>query len=154
MFVNVWIGIPETDHNELNNRRGTENNIGPAKQFVNGQLDPAVVQNLYKTRQQGQTIFHLWSVILSEADGPYNLQIAAFRQEFPGARVEGAWLPDGSQLLDELGDIRYPLNLANLLDYMPDVWNGDDPPTFSPATVVTDVNLPAGWAPRDFTAAP
>ena len=36
------------------------------------------------------------------------------------------------------------------LDYMPDVWNGDEPPTYSPATDITDVNLGAGQAPRNF----
>jgi hypothetical protein len=39
---------------------------------------------------------------------------------------------------------------GNMLDYMPDVWNGDDPPTYSPATEVTDRVLLSGQAPRVF----
>jgi hypothetical protein len=45
----------------------------------------------------------------------------------------------------------YPINTTQLLKFMPDVWNGDDPATFSPATVLSDVNLSSGQAPRDFT---
>jgi hypothetical protein len=142
-YVNVWIGIPTADHNELNNRRGTEDNVGPAKQFVDGQLDPAVVQNLYVTDDQAGTIRHLWSVILYSTDGPFNAQINDFRQEFPGAQVLGCWLPDGSQLLDENDEVRYVIS-DRLSNYMPDDPEGTPNPT------VRDINLPAGWAPREF----
>lgn len=94
--VNVWFGIPEDDHNELNNRRGTADNVGPAKSIVDGQFDPEVVQNLFSTRTQGQTTFHLWCVLLDERNGPIQDQVDAFRQEFPGCRVEGAWVGSGA----------------------------------------------------------
>ena len=144
MFVNVWLGIPAGDHNELNNRRGTEDNVGPAQQFVNGQLDPAVVQNLYAVRTAGPNSFHLWSVILSEADGTIVEQVNAFRSEFPSTQVLGAWLPSGEQLSDENGNVRYEIS-DTLSQYMPTDPDGTPNPT------VRDVNLPAGWAPRDFT---
>jgi hypothetical protein len=95
-YVNIWLAIPEDDHNELNNRRGTEDNVGPARDFVDGQLDPEVVQNLYVTHQQGQTVRHLWSVILREDSIPNSVN--EFRQEFPGAQVLGCWKPDGAML--------------------------------------------------------
>ena len=153
MIVNVWLGIPEDDHNELNNRRGTENNIGPAKAFVDGQLDPEVVQRLYKTRTQGANTLHLWSVILDDADSPLDQQINAFRQEFPGARVEGVWKPDGFQLgtepeygtvlVDvEIQDPAWDEALWPQIDnpnYQEDPWNGEpatiNDPAFTPPTI-------------------
>ena len=151
-FVNVWIAFREADHNGLNNMRGAEQ-AGITKvvrDFVNNQLDPAVVQNLYKTRTQGPNVWHLWSIILNSEDGPFNQQINDFRQQYPGCQVLGCWNPDGTELTDENGVVMYT-QPDFLLAFMPDVWNGDDPPTFSPATQVTDINLPAGWAPRVFT---
>jgi hypothetical protein len=61
------------------------------------------------------------------------------------AAALGAWdaatgAPDGT--VTQSGD---------LLDYMPDLWNGDDPPTYSPPTEVTDRILLSGQAPRVFT---
>ena len=41
-----------------------------------------------------------------------------------------------------------------VVNFMPDVWNGDDPPTYSPATEVTDCNLLFGQAPRHFEMEP
>lgn len=135
-YVNVWLGIPEDDHNELNNRRGTEDNVGPAAAFVDGQLDPDVVQPMYAVRTSGPQSWHLWSVILDERDGAINAQVNAFRQEFPGTQMLGAWLPDGSQLLDDQGQVMY--DIPDTLDqYMPD-------------GIITDVNLPFGWQPREF----
>jgi hypothetical protein len=147
MFVNVWLGIPEADHNELNNDRGQEQSAlsDIARRFSRSQLDPDVVQNLYKTRTQGPNTFHLWSIILNDEDGLIPLQINSFRQEYPQARVEGAWLPDGSQLLDDQGVIAYDIDLAAIAAYMPDDPDGTPNPT------IRDVNLPYGWAPRDFS---
>ena len=39
---------------------------------------------------------------------------------------------------------------GNLLDYMPDIWNGDNPPTYSPATEVSDRIKLSGQADRVF----
>jgi hypothetical protein len=39
---------------------------------------------------------------------------------------------------------------GNLLDYMPDIWNGDNPPTYSPATEVSDRIMLSGQADRVF----
>lgn len=158
-YVNVWLGIPEADHNELNNRRGTEDNLGPAKQFVNGQLDPAVVQNLYARRTSGPNTWVLWSVILDSRDGPFTQQVNAFRQEFPGVQVLGMWKPDGLQFgvtrqYDEQGNevlVGTPQYESSntLSQYMPDDYDQDGNPVPNPT--VRDVNLPAGWAPRDFS---
>jgi hypothetical protein len=41
---------------------------------------------------------------------------------------------------------------AQVVNFMPDVWNGDEPPTYTPATEPTDVNVLMGQAPRDFTS--
>lgn len=151
-FVNVWIAFRATDHNEMNNLRGQEQSGASdlVMNFINGQLDPAVVQNLYAKRRQGPNTWHLWSIVLSDADGPYNHQINDFRQAYPGCQVLGCWHPDGLQLRDENGAIQYE-QPDFLLKFMPDVWNGDEPPTYSPAVTVTDINLPAGWQPREFS---
>ena len=158
-FVNVWIAFREADHNELNNLRGADQSgtVKVVRDFVNGQLDPAVVQNLYKTRAQGPNVWHLWSIILNSEDGPFNQQINDFRQQYPGCQVLGCWNPDGTEYGTERDPDGNIIGLPAydqptfLLDFMPDVWNGDDPPTFSPATQVTDINLPAGWSPRVFS---
>ena len=47
------------------------------------------------------------------------------------------------------GNPVFPLH-TRILNYMPDVWNGDEPPTYSPATELKDVNLGMGQAPRNF----
>lgn len=43
-FVNAWIAFREADHNELNNLRGADQSgtVKVVRDFVNGQLDPAV----------------------------------------------------------------------------------------------------------------
>jgi hypothetical protein len=41
---------------------------------------------------------------------------------------------------------------AQVVNFMPDVWNGDDPATYTPATEPTDVNVLMGQAPRDFSS--
>lgn len=154
-YVNVWLGIPEADHNELNNRRGTDENVGPAAQFVNGQLDPAVVQNLYGRRVSGPNTWVLWSVILDSRDGPFTTQVNEFRQEFPGVQVLGMWKPNGLQFgvtLDAEGNPQGTpqYEISNTLsEYMPDDYDQDGNPVPNPT--VRDVNLPAGWAPRDFS---
>jgi hypothetical protein len=178
MWVNAWLGIPAADHNELNNRRGTDNNVGPAKQFVDGQLDPDVVQPMYKVRTVGPNSWHLWSVVLNDEDGPINQQINAFRQEFASTQVLGVWKPDGAMLgcevlVTEVPNPEYvgePFEIPNPA-YDPD----PESPTFDPRTgtpdyepsdtlsqympndpddtpnpTVRDVNHVAGWAPRIF----
>lgn len=158
-YVNVWLGIPEDDHNELNNRRGTDDNVGPARQFVSGQLDPAVVQNMYARRTSGPNTWVLWSVVLDSRDGPFNQQVNAFRQEFPGVQVLGMWKPDGLQFgvtLDEEGNPQGSpqYEIPNNLDqYMPDDIEVDDQGNVivTPNPTLRDVNLPAGWKARDFS---
>ncbi len=49
------------------------------------------------------------------------------------------------------GTPAYPIPVNALKKFMPDVWNGDDPPTYSPATELSDVLIGQGWAPRRFT---
>jgi hypothetical protein len=147
MFVNAWLGIPEADHNELNNRRGTEDNVGPAAQFVDGQIDPDVVQNLYKVRTVGPNSWHLWSVILNDEDGPINQQINAFRTEFASAQVLGVWKPDGAMLgcqlvVTQVPNPEYvgePFEIPNPA-YDPD----PESPTFDPRETIRN---PA-WVPE------
>ncbi len=148
-FVNVWIAIPEADHNALNNMRGREESQASdlVMNFVNGQIDPAVVQNLYAQRKQGLNTFHLWSIILVEADGKYNRQINDFRQAYPGAHVLGCWNPDGSQLLNEVGAVAYE-QPDFISAFMPDDLNEDD--ILVPNPTVRDINLLQGQAPREF----
>jgi hypothetical protein len=41
---------------------------------------------------------------------------------------------------------------AQVVNFMPDISDGAEPPTYTPATEPTDVNLLFGQAPRDFTS--
>lgn len=105
--------------------------------------DWETVQGLLKKQGQGNSGYTLWSVNIEDPDAVDDLQAT-----YPGAQVKvlGAWNFDGSQF--DSG--RWPVD-ADILDFMPDVWNGDEPPTYSPATVLTDVNLLMGQTPRDFS---
>lgn len=62
----------------------------------------------------------------------------------PSAIQTGLW--------DAATGVRQPAAQQDpsLLDYMPDVWNGDEPPTYSPATEITDRIFLSGQQPRDF----
>ena len=102
MKVNVWMAIPEDDRNGLNQNRD-DGTGGPVVQdFLNGQLDPVVVEGLYLTRTAGQTTQYLWSFILDDANGQINQQINDFRQVYPGCQVLGCWKSDGAMLGCEL----------------------------------------------------
>jgi hypothetical protein len=55
------------------------------------------------TRQQGQTTLMLTMLILNfDSESQFQAEVTAFRQAFPGFRVEGAWKKDGSQVGTEL----------------------------------------------------
>jgi hypothetical protein len=153
-YANVWIAIPEDDHNELNNRRGTEDNVGPARQFVDGQLDPQQVQSMYLAHQQGQTVRHLWNIVLNDREGPFNEQINAFRQEFPGAQVLGCWNPNGTQygttLVQNVVSVD-PYIIEETVTGTPAYEISDQLINYMPNGVLEDVVVVAGWKPRRFT---
>ena len=163
--INVWFGIPEDDHNTLNNRRGTAGNVGPAKAIVNGVTDPQVTQPLFSTRTRGQTVLHLWCVILDDRDGTFEAQVNAFRQEFPGVAVEGAWNPDGSPYGTTLVYEEVPNPNYDPVEYIgrdqdaeppvPGTLNPDyDPyPTLTQVTVVGEPIYPQGNSLIDYMQA-
>ena len=97
----------------------------------------------------------LWSLYYDVVDGAELLQIRNdLNADFPGQlRTIGAWWWDsGLQVMNPAGvQPQFPINIPQTLEFMPEVWNGDEPPTFSPATVLTDVNLGQGQAQRDFS---
>lgn len=113
--------------------------------------DPAV-RDIFKHHSDGPRTYEFWSMYFEVEDGQELRDIRNdLNAEFPGQlRTIGAWWWDGEQVMNPAGQQPlFPLH-TTVLEYMPDVWNGDDPPTFSPATELTDVNLGFGQSPRQF----
>ncbi len=116
--------------------------------------DEAVVRNLWPTVNVSGNDYHLYSISFSNEDytfGQIRDEIDWLLATYGGQIfVLGAWRWDGEQFQDAQGDPIYPIH-PRLIDFMPPIWNQDDPPTYTPATELTDVNLLAGQSPRNFS---
>lgn len=153
MNLNLWIALPESVHNELNQGREDENsNLSDiANRFARGQLDPDTVHNLYKQRTQGPNTWHLWSIILTAEDhNDVVSQVTSFRQEYPGAQVMGLWDEEGimygcTAVYTEVPNPEYtgePFEIPNPA-YQPD----PDLPDYDPRE---NIRNPA-WVPETIT---
>jgi hypothetical protein len=159
MRINVWMEIrntfafpPQQDENGL--PEDSELQAKNRKTFALA-ADYEVVSGLFKTRSQGPNTYALYSFLYDvETSQELEQAVELFQSENPGdTKVMGAWdYFTGLQLRDNNVPV-YPIQ-GSLLQYMPDVttWNGDEPPTYTvtPANMLTDVNISAGQAPREF----
>ena len=151
MLINCIIEIRDTFAFPAENPEDDTELQAKNRETLNLCGDIAVIPNLFKTRTQGPRSWQLYSLLYDVDTVPeFEQAVELFSSENPGdTGVMGAWyFDDGTQVSDD-GVPIYPIP-ESLLSYMPDVWNEDDPPTFSPATEVTDVNLYFGQAPRQF----
>ena len=122
--------------------------------WVNQAVGDVIVQDIFKMHDpNGPRTFKLWSLYY---DVETEVELRDIRNDlnadFPGMlRTIGSWWWNGEQVMNSAGtQPLFPLH-TTILEYMPDVWNGDDPPTYSPATSLADVNLGMGQATRNFT---
>ncbi len=150
VLTNVWLSVRDDFDAQ------DEQNIA----FLAHAADADVVGGLYKPESgQGRT-WDLWSLIFrsvkddeddEDEDNPeMDAAIDDLQSRNPGrTKVLGVWNWNGSQYKDanpgKGGYNQYP----QLIRYMPDVSDGEDPPSFIPATTLSDVNLLAGQTPRD-----
>ena len=154
MIINVWLALREDTDTLVRERLDWDTETqgeytGPVPERAAAlfalMADRNVVQNLFGTFKKGGKDYRAWSLYTDKGLGFIQGELDALDNEYPNrAVIGGAWYWDGAQLDD------YPPH-PQLINLMPDVWNGDEPPTYSPATEVTDVNLLLGQAPRDFS---
>ena len=110
----------------------------------------------------GNANYRVWSFYFDKPlEGPViRSDIDAMAATYPTDFLPmGAWrTSDGGEVgadYDEDGaqtDTGWWPVPAQVVNFMPDVWNGDEPPTYSTAEEPTDVNLLLGQAPRDFSS--
>jgi hypothetical protein len=154
MTANVWIVLRDDAQALIIERlqwdtQASGEYTGPvpdrAHRIFQWMADHGSVQRLFKTVTIGGRQYKLWSVNVP-ASKTVKDEIDWLIATYPNqVIVAGAWnLDTGAQIGG------YGIH-PQLIKFMPDVWNGDIPPTFSTATVLTDVNLLLGQAPRDFS---
>ena len=130
---NSWLSVRD-DFDLLD-----EDNI----EFLSHAHDWSVVGGFYPNENDAGRTWALWSVTYDDK-AQMDAALATLAANNPGrTRGLGQWDFDSGAATT----MQYP----QLVRYMPDVWNGDDPPTYSPATFAYDVNLLAGQSPRAFT---
>ena len=167
MFVNLWLGMRKTASEVVKTRLNWDDSTeytGPITdreyKLFKLMADQEVVEGRFKVAIIGGNQWVLWTIGFEK---PLNVlqkvqdEIDALLLKYPTqVYVGGAWFWDGRQVgtqFDAEGNLTgtptYPIP-AQLLKFMPDVWNGDDPPTYSTATVLADEHLSLGQSPRDF----
>lgn len=178
MFANVWIAIREEAQAAIIERLRWDDELeytGPVTdrehRLFRYMADQDTVQKLFKTSTAGGKVWTLWSVNFTESLPKVKIELDQLLADRPNhVAILGAWRHNGSQhgmepvystrTVDGIeetyvsgygGTATYPVNQTQLLKFMPDVWNGDEPPTYTAATQITDVNIMAGQALRDFS---
>jgi hypothetical protein len=160
---NLWLGMSQAFQAEL---VPLINEGTPAVEFPGlNQLDEVTLE-LFRTTNDAENVarlfklwpgnagqdFRVWSFYFDRLeDGPQiRADIDAMAAAYPGDFLPmGAWRTDTGA---EVGNpVWWPVP-AQVVNFMPAVWNGDEPPTFTPATEPTDVNLLFGQVPRDFSS--
>lgn len=155
MIVNLWVGLSTAAQNAVKERVEWDEDTqgaytGPVTdttlQIFNKMHDHATVQKLFKVPNIAGKDWHLWSVYLNGSQAAANA-ITYLTGQYPNDFVVGgAWNYDtGAQLVS-----LHP----QLIQFMPDEWTYDangNPISSTPATILSDVNLLQGQAPRDLT---
>ena len=180
MFANVWLALREEAQDAIIERIRWDSEsdgeyTGPvtdreAKLF-RYMADQGGVSRLFKTSTTAGKVWSLWSVTFTENLPKVKIELDQLLADRPNhVVILGAWRRNGSQhgmdpvystrTVDDIeetyisgydGTAAYPIPTTQLLKFMPDVWNGDEPPTYSPAVQITDVNIVAGQELRDFS---
>lgn len=157
MTINVWLALRDDAQALIVERLRWDRDAqgeytGPvtdrqAKLF-GYMADQENTQRLFRQGTAGGRVWTVWNIYFNLSGNVLQKVKAELDQlalDYPNhVIIAGAWRWDGSQVND------YPPH-PQLLQFMPDVWNGDEPPTYSPATQLADVNLLLGQTPRDFS---
>ena len=118
---------------------------------LNGTHDGTTVQRMFKSVNANGRTYKVWSFYTNKPANPQDVKVdflslsAMYPLDF---QVMGIWHTDTGEAVNA-----FPVS-PQLINFMPDViTDNSDPenPVFGPATQLTDVNLLAGQAPRDFT---
>ena len=170
---NLWLGMSQAFQDELVALLAEDSTPAVTFTYLND-LDPATIQlfrnihdagaleKLFKVYPAGGKDYRIWSLYFAKPENGLVIRddiddLAFF---YPTEFLPmGAWssktgLEVGTSADEEgvvTGAAWFPVP-TQILHFMPDVWNGDDPPTFSAATVPTDVNVLAGQTPRSFAS--
>ena len=163
MIANLWMGFDDRARPNLDPESESPS-IRRTVQALNHSSTPGIFK---RADPAGPRDYDLWSLyydvegvevlVNDEVIGYTSPELLQVRNDilddFPGqVRTVGAWwFHTGDQVLNELGDNSLFSLHVDILEFMPDVDNGDDPPTYSPATSLTDVNVNLGQVPRKFT---
>ena len=134
-MINVWISM----------RGDFDYGLEANQQFLQSCHDYAVIGGIYRKEDlPGPSQWTLVSGYWAD-EATYTPLFSQLQADNPGqTRQLAAWDETGAKIMEP----HYP----QLLQYMPDVWNGDDPPTYSPAVDLADINFLAGHeTPRDFS---
>jgi len=120
------------------------NTLGAAQAgaILGGTHDTETVKGLFKTVTSEGKDFVIWSIY---TDSVFLPDLDTFSALYPtDFQIMGAWDYSTGDQVDG-----YAVSPA-LIDFMPDVWDNEEE-VLLPATELTNVNLLAGQAPRDFT---
>ena len=158
--ANVWIVLSDTLYQQIKDILTDDEYAGPEEDLLNflrHQVDWKTTFQLFKTPIILGEVRYLFSLSFNGRDtnlGQVKQTIDALSASYGiDFSVAGSWWWDGSQGMDNSVSPAvpfYPINQAQLLKFMPDVWDGSSPPQPVPAAQLTDVNLVQGQAPRDF----
>lgn len=170
MHINLWIGLKQSAFDTLRPLLDDYEYDGQhllAVRFFRRMINHATVDRMFKVANIGGDDYRLFSLTFNDLNKNAALRLQEgldhLTSNYPNQfAVAGAWFWDGRQVGTQwvdpedhsqgtTGTPLYPINETQLLKFMPDVWNGDDPPTYSAATQLTDVILTQGQSHRRFT---
>lgn len=167
---NLWIALSQAGKDTLRPLLDDSDYEGQhliAVKIFRRMIDISTVERMFKTPTFNSKVWHLYSITFNDLGGQaaQKLQdaLAHLEANYPAQfEVVGVWQWDGRQAGTQwvdpddhsqgtTGTPLYPIH-AQLLNFMPDVWDGVDPeiPVYIPATVLTDVNLIQGQTERRF----
>jgi len=163
-MFNIWLGVSATAKAEYKDRRDNPETYSGSMDDQTFNIlsrihDSDNVEKFFKNPTVGahvRTMFSTYpqtnvqeSLDYLEAQWPGHFVVAG-AWHWDGRQIGTQWVDEEDHSLGTTGTPTYPINESVLLQFMPDVWNGDDPPTYSAPTELTDVNLLMGQAKRWF----
>ena len=151
--ANVWIVIADEVLEQIKDHIGDPEYDGlliNLVRFLNRQADYRTTSKKWKRPTIAGKVRVLFSVNYGQNDDLAEIKAAIDELSAELGTdfgVAGAWWWTGIQPTEE-GLSMYPINHVQLLKFMPDVWDNG---VLVPATVLANVNIIQGQAPRDFT---
>ena len=157
---NFWIGLSQEMQADLVGWVATEPPVPPVNfpllenlneetiAFFNESHDAGSLDKLFRHYDSGNRNYRVWSFYVTRLSDvtPVRNNLDALTANYPlDFLIMGAWQFETGQAVSA-----YP-SPPSLINFMPPTWDHDtNPPTEIPPTEVSDVNLLAGQAPREF----